>query len=126
LHLVALPLLYPVNGYAIVAYVQPFMLEKVADALRAKKVHGVTVIRCEGFGRRIDGKAPHYEDAAVELGYAPKSRIEMVCRDEEINEIVQTIRTAAHTGRHGDGKIVVWDVGMAVDIRTGDTGDGIL
>jgi nitrogen regulatory protein PII len=81
---------------------------------------------CQGFGRRIDGSTPHYEDAAVELGYAPKARIEIVCRDEETNDIVETIRTGAHTGRHGDGKIVVTDVGLAVDIRTGETGGGIL
>jgi nitrogen regulatory protein PII len=52
---------------AIVAYVQPFMLERVTNALRARKIHGVTVIRCEGFGRRIDAMTPHYEDPSVEL-----------------------------------------------------------
>jgi nitrogen regulatory protein PII len=111
---------------AIVAYVQPFMLEKVTDALRARKIHGVTVIRCEGFGRRIDGKTPHYEDAAVELGYAPKAKIEIVCRDEDEAGIVQTIRESAHTGHHGDGKIFVTEVSSAVDIRTGTVGQAIL
>jgi nitrogen regulatory protein PII len=110
----------------IVAYVQPFMLEKVTDALRARKIHGVTVIRCEGFGRRIDGKTPHYEDAAVELGYAPKAKIEVVCRDEEMQGIVQTIRENAHTGRHGDGKIVVTEATLAVDVRTGAEGEAVL
>lgn len=111
---------------AIVAYVQPFMLEKVTDALRASKIHGVTVIRCEGFGRRIEGKTPHYEDAAVELGYAPKVRIEIICRDEEVRQIMQTIRESAHTGRPGDGKIFVTEVTEAVDIRTGAEGEAIL
>ncbi|MCZ7590911.1 MAG: P-II family nitrogen regulator [Kiritimatiellae bacterium] len=111
---------------AIVAYVQPFMLEKVTDALRARKIHGVTVIRCEGFGRRIDGKTPHYEDAAVELGYAPKAKIEIVCRDEDEAAIVQTIRESAHTGRHGDGKIFVTEVTQAVDVRTGAEGKAVL
>ena len=111
---------------AIVAYVQPFMLEKVTDALRVRKIHGVTVIHCEGFGRRIEGETPHYEDAAVELGYAPKVKIEVVCRDEETKGIVQTIRESARTGRHGDGKIFVSDVGAVVDIRTGNRGEDIL
>ena len=111
---------------AIVAYVQPFMLEKVTDALRAKKVHGVTVIPCQGFGRRIDGKAPHYEDEAVELGYASKAKIEIVCRDEDEAGIVQTIRESAHTGRHGDGKIFVAEVTQAIDVRTGNGGEAIL
>lgn len=110
----------------ITAYIQPFMLEKVTDALRAKKVHGVTVIQCEGFGRRIDGKTPHYEDPAVELGYAPKAKIEIVCRDEEAQGIVQTLRENAHTGRHGDGKIFVTEVTQAVDVRTGTEGETVL
>ena len=110
----------------VVAYVQTFMLEKVTDALRARKIHGVTVIQCQGFGRRTEGTTPHYEDAEIELGYAPKARIEVVCREEEAPAIVQTIQTSAHTGRHGDGKIVVTDVSVAVDIRTGGSGDAIL
>lgn len=111
---------------AIVAYIQPFMLEKVTDALRAKKIHGVTVIPCQGFGRRLEGETPHYEDPAVELGYAPKAKIEIVCRDEEVQSIAQTIQENAHTGHHGDGKIFVSDVGMTVDIRTGYRGDTTL
>jgi nitrogen regulatory protein P-II 1 len=111
---------------AIVAYVQPFMLEKVTNALRERKVHGVTVIQCQGFGRQVDGKTPHYEDDAVELGYAPKAKIEIVCRDEEEIGIVQAIRESAHTGRHGDGKVFVTEVTSAVDIRTGTQGQAIL
>ncbi|MBU4199475.1 MAG: P-II family nitrogen regulator [Verrucomicrobia bacterium] len=111
---------------AVVAYIQPFMLENVVDALRAQKIHGVTVIQCEGFGRRIDGKTPHYEDPAVELGYAPKVKIEIVGRDEETHGIVQTIRENAHTGRHGDGKIFVTEVIDVVDIRTGAEGEAML
>lgn len=111
---------------AIVAYIQPFMLEKVTDALRAKKVHGVTVIQCQGFGRRIDGDNPHYEDPAVDLGYAPKAKIEVVCRDEDMQVIVHAIRDSAHTGRHGDGKIFVTNVTLAVDVRTGAEGEAIL
>lgn len=111
---------------AIVAYIQPFMLEKVTDALRAKRVHGVTVIQCQGFGRRVEGNTPHYEDTAVELGYAPKAKIEVVSRDEEAQAIVQTIQESAHTGRHGDGKIFVTEVTQAIDIRKGADGEAIL
>jgi nitrogen regulatory protein PII len=111
---------------AVVAYIQPFMLEKVTDALRAQKIHGVTVIQCEGFGRRIDGKTPHYEDPAVELGYAPKVKLEIVCRDAEAQGIVHTIRENAHTGRYGDGKIFVIEIARAVDVRTGAEGEAIL
>jgi nitrogen regulatory protein PII len=111
---------------AIVAYIQPFMLEKVTDALRMKRIHGATVIPCQGFSRRIEGKTPHYEDPAVELGYAPKVKIEIVCQDDETRGIVQTIRESAHTGRPGDGKIFVTEVTQAVDIRTDAEGGAVL
>ena len=110
----------------IIAYIQPHMREGVADALRAQKIHGVTMMPCEGFGRRVDGPNPHYEDPAVELGYAPKVKIEIVCRDDDVPSIMQTIRTSAHTGHHGDGKIVVTHATHVVDIRTGLEGEEVL
>lgn len=111
---------------AITAYIQPFMLEKVADALRNRKIHGVTTIPCEGFGRKTEGRSPHYKDAAAELGYAPKIKIEIVCRDEETPSIVQTIRDHAHTGHTGDGIIFVAEVLSATAIRSGTEGESIL
>ncbi len=52
-----------------------------------------------------------------------KKKIEIVCRNEEAADIVDTIRKSAHTGRHGDGKIFVTEVLEAVDIRTGEQGE---
>ena len=104
----------------ITAYIQPFMTEKVTDALRAGKVHGVTVLSCQGFGRMADdNKTPHYLEEASAFGFAPKTKIEIVCVDGDLDEIVGTIRQHAHTGHHGDGKIFVSVITDAVDIRTG-------
>jgi len=95
--------------------------------LRGRKIHGMSVIRCEGFGRRIDNKLDaEYEDASVELGFAPKVKIEIVCRKEDEPVIVQTIREYARTGRHGDGKIFVSTVDEAEDIRTGAKGGDVV
>ena len=111
----------------ITAYIQPFMTEKVTDALRASKVHGVTVLSCQGFGRMADDKtAPHYLEETSAFGFAPKTKIEIVCVDGDLDETVGTIRQHAHTGHHGDGKIFVSDVGTVVDIRTGHRGEAIL
>jgi nitrogen regulatory protein PII len=110
----------------ITAYIQPFMAEKVTDALRASKVHGVTVLSCQGFGRMADDKtAPHCLEEASAFGFAPKTKIEIVCVDGDLGEIVDTIRQHAHTGHHGDGKVFISDIGDAVDIRTGARGDSV-
>lgn len=110
----------------ITAYVQPFMAEKVTDALRTARIHGVTVLSCQGFGRITEGKSPHYMEEAAALGFVDKTKIEIVCRNADTEDIVATIREHAHTGHHGDGKIFVSDVGEAVDIRTGERGENVV
>jgi nitrogen regulatory protein PII len=111
----------------ITAYIQPFMTEKVTDALRVSRVHGVTVLSCQGFGRMADGKkAPHNLEEASAFGFAPKTKIEIVCGDGDLDAIVGTIRQYAHTGHHGDGKIFISDISEAIDIRSGTKGEGVL
>ena len=110
----------------VTAYIQRFMAEKVADALREINVHGVTALNCEGFGRRTAGSHPHYEDAAVETGFAPKTKLEIVCLDEDVDKIVGVIRESAHTGQHGEGKILVASIEQVTDIHSGMSGEGVL
>mgnify|MGYP000899243151 CR=1 FL=1 len=110
----------------IVAYIHEFMAEKVTDALRAAKVHGVTIAPCQGFGDIAEGSSPHYMEEAAALGFAEKVKIEIVCRDADTENIVATICEHAHTGHHGDGKIFVSDIGESIDIRTGAKGENIL
>ena len=104
------------------AYIQPFMLQKVTDALREIHVRGISVSELKGFGREKDESYPHHVGEAV-VDFTPKIKIEIVCPDEECDRIVNAIQQAAHTGRRGDGKIFVSTVGQAISIRTGDSGD---
>jgi len=46
-----------------------------------------------------------------------------VVLDSRLDEVLDTIATAARSGRIGDGKIFVFDVGEAIRIRNGDRGD---
>jgi nitrogen regulatory protein P-II 1 len=111
----------------ITAYIHDFMTQKVTDALRDENVHGVTVIKCEGFGRRVSVEdGGDYLDKDVEIGFAPKTKIEIICRSEESDGIIEVIREAAHTGRHGDGKIFVSAMLDVMDIRTGNKGEDVL
>ena len=110
----------------ITAMVQPFMLSKVTSALEEMEgFPGMTVSNVRGFGRE---KSSHEEGAphrAIEdfVEYVEKARIEIVARDEMVDEIVETIARMAHTGNRGDGKVFVWPVESAVRIRTGETGE---
>ena len=104
----------------IKAYIQPFMLEKVTEALHQIHVHGMSVCDIKGFGKEKDESYPHHSrDYVVE--FTPKVKIEIICADERVEDIVEEIKNNAHTGRKGDGKIFVYDVEKAVSIRTGET-----
>lgn len=109
----------------IEAYIQPFMLDKVEDALRGISIQGMSIFEAKGFGRQRDESYPHHaSDSAVD--FTPKTKIEIICIDSDCEKIVDVIRTSSHTGRKGDGKIFVYDVVKAVSIRSGKEGEGAI
>ena len=105
----------------IKAFIQPFMLGKVTNALEGiPEFPGMSVSDVRGFGRgKIEKKVRIVE-------YVPKVKIEIVANDEMVDRIVETIQKYAHTGNMGDGKIFVSDVERAVRIRTGEKDDEAL
>ena len=103
----------------IKAYIQPFMLQKVTDALHKIHIRGMSVNDIKGFGKEKDEAYPHHSRDAV-TEFTPKVKIEIACRDEEVESIVECIKEHAHTGRKGDGKIFVNSVESVVSIRTGE------
>ncbi|MFB6350715.1 MAG: P-II family nitrogen regulator, partial [Bradymonadaceae bacterium] len=104
------------------AYIQPHMESDVFDALAGvDDLPGVTVSEIAGWGRSKAADPEH----PVGVGphqFAKKTKLEIVVRDEMLDEIVELIRDHAQTGRPGDGKIFVSEVEQAVRIRTGERG----
>ena len=49
-------------------------------------------------------------------------KIEIVLADDSVDRAIEAIRTAAQTGRIGDGKIFVSNIEGAIRIRTGESG----
>jgi nitrogen regulatory protein P-II 1 len=104
------------------AYIQPFMLTRVLHILREAHVHGLTVSDVRGFGREKDESYPHHaSDFAVD--FTPKVKLEILCRDEDADRLVERLVHGAHTGRRGDGKVFVSDVESIVSIRSSQSGD---
>ena len=106
----------------IEAYIQPFMLRKVVDALMAIHIHGMSVIEAKGFGKEKDESYPHHTADYV-VDFTPKTKIEIVCNDEQSTKIMETIQGSAHTGRKGDGKIIVTNVEEVLSIRNKDVNE---
>ena len=104
------------------AIIKPFKLDEVKEALQGIGVQGITVIEAKGFGRQR-GHTELYRGAEYVVDFLPKVKIEVVLSDGLVNEAIEAIKTAAQTGRIGDGKIFVSSIEQAVRIRTGETGN---
>ena len=103
----------------ITAIVKPFRLEEVKDALREAGVTGLTISEVQGHGRQ-GGHTEVYRGAEYQVDFVPKIRIEVVVDAPAVDKVVDTIVTAARTGKIGDGKVWVADVDQVVRIRTGE------
>ncbi len=109
----------------IEAIIKPFKLDEVKDALNEIGVMGITVSEVKGFGRQ-KGHTELYRGAEYVVDFIPKVKLEIVIPDEMVAKVLETIETAAKTGRIGDGKIFVLPLEEAVRIRTGEKGNEAL
>ena len=109
----------------VMAIIKPFKLDEVRDALNAVGVHGMTVGEVKGYGRQ-KGHTEIYRGAEYVVNFLPKMKIEVAVEDEVVDKAIAAISGAAKTGQIGDGKIFVHDLGRAMRIRTGETGNDAL
>jgi nitrogen regulatory protein P-II 1 len=105
----------------IIAYINPFKLEEIRDALKAAGVTGLSVGNIQGFGRQA-GHTETYRGAEYEVDFVPKVRIEVLVDDSLAPAVISTIESTARTGSIGDGKIAVLPVEDVIRIRTGERG----
>lgn len=104
------------------AIIKPFKLDDVREALSEIGVQGITVTEVKGFGRQ-KGHTELYRGAEYVVDFLPKLKVEVVVRDNALEQTIEAITKAANTGKIGDGKIFVYDIEQAIRIRTGETGD---
>lgn len=109
----------------VTAIIKPFRLDDVREALAELGVQGITVTEVKGFGRQ-KGHTELYRGAEYVVDFLPKMKIELAIEDELLERVLETIVSAARTGKIGDGKIFVATLEQAIRIRTGETdGDAI-
>ena len=109
----------------VLAFLPHDRLDAAVEALAEAHVHGLTVSEARGFGQEHDSTHPEHRSLpGVET--TRKLRLEIVCRDEEADGVVDALWRAAHTGRRGDGKVFVLPVLDALRLKTGERGDAAL
>ncbi len=105
----------------IEAIIKPFKLDDVKEALHEIGLQGMTITDARGFGRQ-KGHTELYRGAEYVVDFLPKVKIELVVEDALVERAIEAIKSAAHSGRIGDGKIFILPVEDALRIRTGETG----
>lgn len=105
--------------HLVTAVIKPHRLEDVKDALRDAGVNGLTITEVRGFGRQ-GGHTETYRGAEYQIDFLPKVKIEVLCDSSDSDKISDAISEAARTGKIGDGKIWVLEVGRITRVRTGE------
>jgi nitrogen regulatory protein P-II 1 len=107
------------------AIIRPEKLSVVKAALEDLSHAGMTLTEVRGHGVQR-GVTEQWRGRTFPVEYLTKVKIELVVRDEDVDELIGRIVEAARTGEVGDGKIFVSPVARAVRIRTGESGDEAL
>ena len=115
----------PIALAILTAIIKPFKLDDVREALSQIGVQGITVTEVKGFGRQ-KGHTELYRGAEYVVDFLPKVKIEAAVTVEQVDQVIEAITSASHTGKIGDGKIFVTDIDQIIRIRTGETGEAAI
>jgi len=101
------------------AIIRPMKLEEVKSALTDAGFVSMTVIEVRGRGQQ-KGLVQQWCGREYCVDLLPKTRIEVVVAEQDVDKVIEVIRNTAATGSIGDGKIFVIPVERTIRIRTGD------
>jgi nitrogen regulatory protein PII len=109
----------------IIAYIKPFKMDEVKEAVQEAGATGISATEVKGFGRQ-KGHTELYRGSEYHTDFIPKVKLEIVVKDSIVDAVLNAISEKAKTGKIGDGKIFVMDVESVMRIRTGETGEDVL
>jgi len=109
----------------IEAIIRPMKLEDVKTALDDAGFVSITVSEVKGRGQQ-KGLVQQWRGREYCVDLLPKTRIEIVLLEQDVDRVIKIIRDAAATGNIGDGKIFVIPIETAIRIRTSEIGEDAL
>ena len=109
----------------IEAIIKPFKLDDAKAALAEIGIEGITVTQVRGYGRQ-KGQTEVYRGAEYVVDMLPKLELDLVVHEDRLETVLNALTKACQTGRIGDGKIFVTEVGDALRIRTGERGSAAI
>lgn len=106
----------------IEAIIRPEKLEPVKKALTDAGYPSMTILEVRGRGTQ-KGITQSWRGETYQVDLLPKTKIEIVACDEDVETIIELIGKNARTGNIGDGKIFISSViDDCIRIRTGERG----
>ncbi|MBC2698879.1 MAG: P-II family nitrogen regulator [ANME-2 cluster archaeon] len=109
----------------IEAIIRPMKLEDVKTALSDAGFVSITVSEVKGRGQQ-KGLVQQWRGREYCVDLLPKTRIEIVLLEQDVDRVIKIIRDTAATGNIGDGKIFVIPIETAIRIRTSEIGEDAL
>jgi nitrogen regulatory protein P-II 1 len=112
----------------IKAFIRRCCVNAVVEALERAGAPGITIVEVHpvGYGYEPNYFEPQFQDAYKRYSYLNIVKLEIVCRDQDIDRLIAVVREVCRTGASGDGMIFVADVFQAVRVRDGATGEAAL
>jgi nitrogen regulatory protein P-II 1 len=109
----------------IEAIIRPEKLDSVLEKLDQLCYSGITITDVSGHGRQ-KGITEQFRGKEYKVMFLPKIKIEIVMKDDCLENAIEAITSSAYTGEVGDGKIFIYDVKDAVRVRTKERGDNAI
>lgn len=109
----------------IEAIIRTAKFETVHEELAKIGVKFMTYSEVKGIGME-HGATQQYRGTTFDVGYIPRTRLEIAVTTSKLEEVLQCLLKTAYTGKVGDGKIFVYDIAEAYRIRTKEKGDSAL
>lgn len=100
----------------IMAIIRPERLQPVKDALKEVGINAMTITDVRGRGQQSGLKFSNRVGSFI-VDEIEKTKIEIVIDDEQEEDAISVIRSAASTGHMGDGRIFVMPVEKSIRIR---------
>ena len=104
----------------IEAIIRSEKFQEVKQALHEIKVTFFTYWDATGVGNESHGQV--YRGVAYSTSEIPRRMLSIIVSEEKVEETVEVLLQAAHTGKVGDGKIFISSIDQAYRIRTKETG----
>ena len=109
------------------AIIRTSKFEEVHEALANAGIKFMSFYDVKGFGIET-GMSQSYRGAAYDVGYIPRTKLEIVISDNFLQSTIDILLKTAVTngGNIGDGKIFVMDLEKVYRIRNGEEGSAAI